>query len=151
VLPLFYEKLSDRDMEYFKRYVYFEYDKIEEYIGYLQNVYKQRVKEFNEALSSKPELSASEKKNILFTPVKDDEPFSFDTRRVFRGHVSKYGSEYDIMKYILFIEIFTLVFEYDKNDEILKSEINDYIRVPNKDHAIHFNKKFYQFIQKIKL
>jgi hypothetical protein len=52
------------------------------------------------------------------------------------------------MKYILFIEIFTIIFEYDKKNPKLKIKINDFIRNATKHHSVSFNEKFNEYISK---
>ncbi|GMO14874.1 MAG: hypothetical protein Ta2E_05470 [Mycoplasmoidaceae bacterium] len=148
LIPSMQSKILEKDNEYFKRYIYFEYDEIPTYLKYLNNVYKTRVKEFNDSIKTVV-INNHEKKSIANRPVGLDEPFSWDTRRVFRGRECKYGNEYDIVKYILFIEIFTIVFNIDNKDSQLKTNINKYIRNTNEQHAEHFNKKFSEFIKTI--
>jgi hypothetical protein len=68
-------------------------------------------------------------------------------RRVFKNKVSRYGNEYDIIKYILFIQIFSIVY----NDKIKKAQLKDhisrYVRGKNPEDANEFNKNFNKFIK----
>jgi hypothetical protein len=48
----------------------------------------------------------------------------------------------------LFIEIFTIIFEYDKKSPKLKIRVNDFIRNATKNHSVSFNEKFNEYISK---
>jgi hypothetical protein len=48
----------------------------------------------------------------------------------------------------LFIEIFTIIFEYDRKNPKLKSKVNDFIRNATKRHSVSFNEKFNEYISR---
>jgi hypothetical protein len=146
IIPILQDKVNSYNNEYFERYIFFEFDKINIYINYLKKIYPKRVKEFNAALKNK-KISKREQGNIINRPVSLDTPFSWDVRRVFKGKTSRYGSEYDIIKYILFIEIFSIIYHNKFKKHQLKEVISKYIRGKRSENVSEFNKNFNKYIK----
>jgi len=144
LIPLLQDKVIEKDNEYFSQYSFFDYTKLNVYLRYLKKIYPKRVKQFNKSIKNKINLN-----DIRFTPVHADEPFSYDTRRVFRNHNSKYGSEWFLIKYCLFIEIYsTILKEMSEGKMSLKENINKFMRNRDKKKNSEFNEHLLKLIEK---
>ncbi|MDR3249484.1 MAG: hypothetical protein LBS95_00175 [Mycoplasmataceae bacterium] len=148
IIPSLQQRIVEKDNEYFYRYSLFQYEKINIYIKYLQKIYKKRVIQFNENLSNK-KLKLGEANDIVNKPVGNNQKFSFDTRRVYKDHISKFGNEHDLIKYIMFVEIFTFIHKNELNKTQVKKEINNFLRVKKRVSILVFNKKFLNMVKKI--
>jgi hypothetical protein len=140
--------MIEKDNEYFNKYVMFEYEKIPEYIKLLEAKFKIRAKEFNKKIASM-KLSEKDKKNIIYRPIKKGEVFSWDVRRIYKGKESEYGNEYDLIKYILFVEIYASIVQAEVKEHELKNHIDSFMRVKNEKKIMEFNKKFMKFMKKL--
>jgi len=143
LIPLLQDKVIEKDNEYFSQYSFFDHTKVNVYLRYLKKIYPKRVKQFNTNIKDKINLN-----DIRFTPVHNDEPFSYDTRRVFKNHNSKYGNEWYLIKYCLFIEIYSTILKEMHEDKIsLKENINKFMKNRDKKKNTEFNNHLLKLIK----
>jgi hypothetical protein len=138
LFPIAQDRLIERGNEYFNRYALFEYEKVPEYIKYLQKIYPIRAKEFNIKIKG---AKTNLVDKILTTPV-GREKFSYYIRRVYRGHTSKYGDEYDLIKYCVFIQIFEKINEDEIELKDMHLHLKKFMHIKDKETVRKFNNKF---------
>jgi len=144
LIPFLQDKIVEKDNEYFAQYSMFEYSKIKQYLKHLSKLYDKRVKSFNQSIKNKIDY-----KDIRFTPVHADEPFSYDTRRVFKGHKSKYGDEWYLIKYCLFAEVYSEILKgIHSSERKVRENMNKFLRNRDKKKNYQFNKHLLEVLEK---
>jgi len=135
LFPIAQEKLQEKDLEDFDKYEYYEYDKVSEYVEYLKSVYTQRAKEFNS------KIKKINYRHVNSTPV-DSNNFSYYNRRVFLGKKSKkYGDEYALIKYCVFIQIFEHIHPLGTQKEVIRQHVKRFMFFKDKHVVNNFNQK----------